>query len=76
MPYRAQFSTSDGITCDAKQSAVLQEGSSSLLQPAIKLPSSDIPSSLGLYAILFAYTTDARRNMYSRPLSYRMSVLR
>ena len=40
MQYRAQFSQRHDTTHDATQSAVLREDVSSLLQPAIKLPSS------------------------------------
>jgi hypothetical protein len=41
MPYRAQFSQSYDTTHDATQSAVLREEVSSLLLPAIELPSFD-----------------------------------
>ena len=40
MPYRAQFSQRHDTTHDATQNAVLRDEVSSLLQPAIKLPSS------------------------------------
>jgi len=40
MPYRAQFSQRHDTTHDVTQSAVVRDEVSSLLQPAIKLPSS------------------------------------
>src|SRR5229473_487035 len=40
MPYRAQFSQGHDTTHDATQSAALREQVSSLLQPAMELPSS------------------------------------
>jgi hypothetical protein len=41
MPYRAQFSQQHDTTHDATRNTVLREDVSSLLQPAIELPSSD-----------------------------------
>jgi hypothetical protein len=40
MPYRAQSSQQHDTTCDAIKGTVLKEEVSSLLQPAIELPSS------------------------------------